>query len=1155
MKSSYDALVVGAGIGGIRSALDLAEAGHKVLLIDKSASIGGILTRLDHQFPSDHCGMCKMLPLTERDASSQFCLRKGLFHKNIEILLSSELTALDGEPGKFQARINRKATFVDPTKCIGCGKCAEVCPVRVKDEFNAGLGERSAIHLPVPHAIPNHYVVDLDACQRCWRCFDVCPTGAVDFKLKDREQFDILVVDPDEDIIKQYSKWFEELKTPLIQTKSGEETLNLLRVDNSVRMLLLDMSIKDMEPEHLLTRALEIRPDLEVLVLGGPTRDEEARKLVALGARDYLLHPLKRAHFVPWVDKQYLRAMSDERYKIDVAAVILATGFECFDPSKMWSTVGYGAFPGVLTSMEFERILSGTGPTGSKLRRPSDGGPVRRIAWQQCVGSRDLKENADFCSSFCCMASIKEAVLAKKALGKEVEATIFYMDMRTFGRDFDRYQREAEKTYGVRFIRSRLHSVLPDDQTEGGGLRIQYIDDNGLLHEESYDLLVLGVGARPSASMGALAHSAGVETNDFGFCKTQELNPGRTSRLGVFAAGAINGPKDIAESVIQAGAAALGASRLINLFAPIRERVSEPAPQFRNVSKEAPAIMAIICRSCPVLSEELNMDRLGKQLAALPSVRRVESVERACTEQGWERIRELSQKENPNRIVIGACMPYAYVPKLRELGRLLGLNPALMDVVDIHSPLFSQNLEQTTNAQERAEREILAGVSMSAAKLLGADPTPLEKQSPVVPAALVIGGGLAGMTAAVGIADHGYKVTLVEKSEALGGLAMNLRWLLTGGDPVRLMEELIAQVNKHPNIRVLTNARVTLSTGTVGRFMSIVSTERGGVPVEHGVTILATGGKRSKVYDFGFLDHKTVVTHQDFENKIASGALDTAALTSVAIIQCWRSRDASRNYCSRVCCAGALKLILHLKKKHPALPIYVLYRDIMSYGFSEQYYTQARKAGAIFIRYDLNHLPVVGFDQYFKPMITVRDPVLRRNVEIHADILSLSDGLEPNDVSELSEIFGVPTESNGFFLEAESKWRPVDFLKQGVFVCGVARGPANIPETIVSAKAAAQRSLRVLCGKSMARAKTVAVVRDSLCSRCGLCIEACPYGARTMDMVKDRIAVDSVLCQGCGACAAICPNSASYLRGFDDHQVLSVIDAALARPPQTVKAE
>ncbi|WP_428559962.1 MAG: 4Fe-4S binding protein [Solidesulfovibrio sp. DCME] len=1147
MKRTCDALVVGAGIGGIRAALDLAEAGHTVTVIDKRPHIGGILTRLDHQFPSDHCGMCKMLPLTEREASSEFCLRKGLFHRNIDIMLSSELTALDGEPGAFSAVINRRSSFVDAAKCVGCGACASVCPVSVPSEFNAGLTSRGAVYLPVPHAIPNHYVVDLDACQRCWQCYEACPTGAIDFKLEERERYGILVVDPDPEAAGRFGSWLGALKFPVVSAATGDKALTILASDAPVRMMLLSPGLTDMEASRVLTRALELRPDLAVFVPGDPEAAEAARELLGLGARAAMPHPLSRKTFVPWLDKQFMRLASDTAVTLDVAAVILAGGFDCYDPGADAAVLGYGVLPGVVTSVEFERLLSGTGPTGGRLLRPGDGRPVRDIAWLQCVGSRDLRKNADFCSSFCCMASIKEAVLARRATGGEISATIFAMDVRAFGRDFERYRQEAETESGVRFVHGRLHTTLPDPSGDGR-LRLSYTDEAGALHEESFDMLVLAVVARPPAGMENLAKAAGVDTNAFGFCATPAFDANRTSRLGVFAAGAMGGPRDIAESVIQAGAAALGASRIIKRFASIRERPPEARPVYRDVSREAPRTLVTLCDSCPTLERSVDVERVSRTLAEAPGVCQVERVSRACTKEGWAAITEASAALKPNRILIGACMPYAYVPKLRELGTALGLRPTLMDVVDIHTPAFSAAKGEAFEAVSAVEHEIAARLGMAAAKLLGADPMPLPKPLAVTPAALVVGGGLAGMTAALGIADHDYKVTLVEETAELGGLARQVRLTLGGGDPVRFLEGLIDRVRRHPNIRVMTEARVSLSTGKAGRFLSLISTDEGGLPLEHGVTILATGGRRAKVYDFGFLTRKTVTTHQDLERRLTSGELDTATLGSVAMIQCFRSRDENRRYCSRVCCAGALKNILYLKHKHPDLPIYVFYRDIMSYGFAEQYYTKARKAGAVFIRYDLAHKPQVRFDEAGKPVITGYDPVLRRAVAVHADLLSLSDGIEPGDTAELSEVFGVPVGPDGFFQEAESKWRPVDFLRSGIFVCGVARAPGSMDETVCSAKAAARRALRVLGEKNLAPGHVVASVRHSLCTRCGKCLDVCPYGARTLDPEHDRIVVDDILCQGCGSCASACPNSASFIRGFSDRQVLSVIDAALAVP-------
>lgn len=1147
MRKSYAALVVGAGIGGIRAALDLAETGQKVALIDSAPHLGGILAQLDHQFPSDHCGMCKMLPLAERDSSSQFCMRKGLFHKNIDLYLSTELDSLEGEPGKFQARLRKRSTFVDPTRCIGCGKCEEVCPVRVPSEFNAGLTLRGAAHLPVPHNIPNHYVVDLDNCIRCWQCHEACPTGAINFFFEQRRDFRILVAGTEEAEFGRLSDWLKDLNFPLEYAATGDEVLDRVTGsadENRISMLLLDMDTPGVDLERVVSRCLEYRPDLPVVLMGDAAQRESATELLRMGVHEFALKPFARKNFVPWLDKLYMRLVSDDIRNLDVVSVILATGFSCYDPANdpngVADVLGYGHYPGVLTSVEFERMLSGTGPSGGKLVVPGTKRRPRRIAWLQCVGSRDLKTGADYCSSICCMISLKEAMLARRNLGSDVEMAIFYMDMRTFGKEFEAYKSKAEKS-GVRLLNSRIHSVVSADPTvPDGELAVEYMDADGNMVSEHFDMMVLAVGARPPKGILRLAEAAGVELNPNGFLQTEEFGPSRTTRLGVFAAGSAGAPRDIAESVITSGAAAAGASRLINLYSPLKERTPDPEPEYRDVSRERARTFIALCHDCPVLESSLEMDALEARLHNVTSVVGVARVKRTCTGEGWARIRELTEELQPNRIVIGACMPYAYVPKLRELGRELRLNPALMDVVDIYTPLVG--IDETSH--DAVFNDVVSRISMAASKLERSDPSPLPPPQQVVREALVVGGGLAGMTAAMSIADHGYPVTLVERSENLGGNAMNLRYTLEGNDPQHHMQELIEQVQKHPNITVHVDARVVLSMGRAGRFMSVVSTDDGAVPVEHGVSILATGGHESRIYEYGYRVHKNVYSQLELEHKLSSGEIDTGSLDSVAMIQCWRSRTEDRNYCSRVCCASALKNLLHLKRKRPGLPVYIFYRDIMSYGFSEKYYTEARKLGAIFIRYEPGRTPQVSVEDG-QIVLRAFEPVIQREIELRPDLVALSAGLEPNDVGDLAEMFGVELDQFGFFQEAESKWRPVDFLKQGVFTCGVARAPGNMSETIASAKAAAQRCMRILSEKRLTCGNVVAEVRHTLCSRCGLCIDVCPYGARRLDMDHDRIVVDELLCQGCGSCTAVCPNSASVMRGFRDEQIMAVIDSAL----------
>ncbi len=1139
MRKQYGALVVGAGIAGIRAALDLAVTGHKVALIDKRPSHGGILAQLDYQFPSDHCGMCRMLPLTNRDASSQFCLRKGMFHDNIDLMLNTELASLEGEPGKFFVSLKRRSPLVNPNKCVSCGRCSEVCPVRVPSEFNAGLTQRAAIHLPVPHAIPNHYVLDLDNCIRCWKCHEVCPTGAIDLRFEERAHFGILIADEDPEVRALVRESLDHLRFPVLEAASGQAALDLLEAGADVGFVLVGLNLRGVDAQRVMNRARELRPGLPVAVLAEAGQEEAAAELVRRGARDTLVKPLAAKTFVPWLDKHYMRISSDSTEDLQVSAVVLAGGFECYNP-KMDPVGGQDTWrydhPGVVTAVEFERLLSGAGPTGGKLLRPGDGKPVGSIAWIQCVGSRDEQKNAGFCSSVCCMFSMKEAILAKKATDGAVDASIFYMDLRTFGKEYENYRKRAVD-HDVRFVRSRPHSIMPAD--EGGGLALEYIHDDGTLHAEMFDMVVLAAGARPPAGMDKFALVAGIDTNEWGFCQTQPYAPERTSRVGVFAAGAFGEPRDIAESVMQAGAASEAAARMIKIYDVLGPVPPAPEPDYPDVSREPERTLVAVCTSCPTLGASVDLEALTNTVARVHSVRDVVHVGQACTEQGWTQIRQAAATNRPNRILIGACMPYAYIPRLKELGRSVGLNPALMDVVDVHTPTFG------SGGDGDVAREVLSTLSMAVARLQGADPTPPVMTTEVSRSALVVGGGLAGLTASMAIADQGFGVCLVEAEEELGGMAMRLFTQLDGTDPRKYMQDLVAQVEKHPRIKVFKDARVVLSRGSAGRFRSAISGADGIFPLEHGVTILATGGREAKIYESGFCVHKSVMTHFGLEQKLATGALDVGGLSAVAMIQCWRSRDGGeRDYCSRICCPEMLKNVLTMKERKPDLPIFVFYRDIMAPGFLETYYTQARKAGVVFIRYELDNPPKVAFADG-KPVITAHDPVLGGDVRIEADILSLSSGVEPAEVDDLVEIFGVPLNPHGFFQEADSKWRPVDFLKQGVYMCGLAHSPRRMAETVASAKAAAQQALRILASGKVVREGVVATVRPSLCSLCQACVAACPYGARSVDLENELIRVDEMLCQGCGACAAVCPNSATVLKGFHDGPMLAVIDAAL----------
>ena len=1140
-KKIGSALVVGSGISGIRSALDLAEEGYHVTLIDRAPHMGGVLTQLDYQFPTDHCGMCKMLPLVERDASSQYCLRKGLFHENIDLLLSTEVAALSGEAGKFEVTVRRKPTMVDPSRCIGCGECSRVCPVEVPDPFNAGLSKRKAIYLPVPHNIPNTYVVDLASCTHCGECEKICPTKAIDLGAEARRRFRILVVDDELVVRDSLKEWLEDEGFRVDMAASGQEALEKLSKE-VFHLMLLDIKMPGMDGVEVLRRSREMRPERPVVMMTAYGTVETAVEAMKIGAMDYFMKPFDPDSLVPLVVQLYQKIEQTGERKLQVGAVIFAAGFESFDPSRGKNTYRYGELPGVVTSIEFERILSGTGATAGKLIRPGDGKEIRRVAWLQCVGSREPQSDADFCSSVCCMFAVKEALLAKEKTGGRVDASIFYMDMRTFGKDFQRYRDRAEKEQGVHFLRNRVHSVEP--ATTEGDLRLVYTDSAGNRHEEDFDLVVLAAGQRPPAGTEALAESAGLELNPWGFCRLKSFSLSKTDRDGIYVAGSFSGLRDISESVIQAGSASLEASRLLHSKGGGLAVQPPPEPAYRDVSRERPLVDIALCTCDGSMKEQIDFPALSEGLRTRAEVREVQLVDRLCTREGWDQLQEKLRKSRGNRVLVGACMPYTYAPKLKELGDAVRLSPRLMEVVDIRTPAFPGR----NASPEETFRNVGALISMGLGKLKGMDPFPASSRK-ITQEALVVGGGIAGMSAALAVADHGFPVHLVEKEKEMGGNLRTLYRTIQGDSPQDLLKEVVSRVEKHPLISVYRKTAIVHSRGRVGRFSTILEGPDGKAEtVEHGITILATGGKEAQTESFGYGKSPAVVTQHEIEKGLFEGTLDPEKLGTVVMIQCVDSREEPRNYCSRICCQSALKNALFLKEKNPAMEVYILYRDMMSYGFLESYYTEARKKGILFIQYEVHDKPQVNVEGQ-GPEVLVKDPVLDRPLAIKADLLVLSTGVVPGESEDLKKFFAVETNRDGFFLEAEAKWRPVDFIRQGIFLAGMAHSPRSLTESIAMAQAAAQRGLTILNSERLEAGGIVAEVRHSLCARCEQCVEACPYGARYYEEEDDQIVVDELMCQGCGSCAAVCPNSASVLRGYRDQHVFDVIDAAVAEMP------
>jgi heterodisulfide reductase subunit A len=738
------------------------------------------------------------------------------------------------------------------------------------------------------------------------------------------------------------------------------------------------------------------------------------------------------------------------------------------------------------------------------------------------------------------MYAIKEALVAKEKIDPDLEATIFYMDMRTFDKTFQRYRDQAETIFGIHFERGRVHSVVPD--ATSGDLIVRSVDISGKSQEAPFDMMVLSVGQRPADGIAELFEMLGIEQNSWGFGQTEPFSLTRTQQTGILLGGSFAGLKDIADSVIQASAAALNASRVIHSAGGSLALEPSTVAPTADVMRELPKVLVVVCTCGGRLTQWVEPQKIAQYLTTDPLVDRIEFLEQVCTAAGWESLAELVKTSKPNRLLIGACLPYVYKRKLHELGAQLGLDPALMEVVDTNVEGGMRNAEFKN--KDFTTCNLLSTLQMGIAKLKWTNPE-LVAKIPVIQRALIVGGGIAGMTAALAIAGHGFEVDLVEQTENLGG---NLIWLqrtLEGHHPKTLLEETRASVEKHPRICVHTQSRVVHSIGDVGNFHTTIEGPQNSVQtLKHGVAILAAGGTEAATASYGHGTSPAVITQKEFEQKLSDNTVDPEQLNSVIMIQCVDSREEPRNYCSRVCCANALKQALYLKEHKPTIAIYILYRDLMAYGFNETYYTQARKANVMFIQYRVDQKPLVhaakdGLE------VTVLEPIVGQQLQIEADLVVLATGIVPNLPQDLVEMFGATLDQDGFFQEAESKWRPVDSLKEGVFACGLAHSPRNIAESIATAEAASQRALRILAHERIPAGKVVASVRHSLCSLCERCIDACPYGARTIDYEHENVQVNPVMCQGCGSCATVCPNSASILEGFQGQQMFEMIDAAM----------
>jgi heterodisulfide reductase subunit A len=830
-----------------------------------------------------------------------------------------------------------------------------------------------------------------------------------------------------------------------------------------------------------------------------------------------------------------------ETRTINVGSVILAPGYQAFDPSAL-STYGYGRIPDVVTGLEYERMLSAGGPFMGHLVRPSDHKEPRKVAWIQCVGSRNTTAGShSYCSTVCCMYAVKQTLVTAEHLsGDDISQTIFYMDLRSHNKEFERYYEDA-KAKGTRFIKSRPHTIEPGPNNIG--VKVAYITEDGVKQEQYFDLLVLSVGLEAPKDARTLAEKFGISLDHHDFVKTGSFAPEATNHDGVFVCGAFRSPKSIPRSVTEASAAAAEAARsLVEARGTLTREKTYPAE--RDVSGEEVRIGVLVC-SCGInIAGVVDVKALAEYAQSLPGVVAVENNLFTCSTDTQELIAQKIKEFNLNRIVVAACTPRTHEPLFQDTLREAGLNPYLLEMANIRN----QNSWVHQKEPEAATAKARDQIRMAVAKV--SRDYALERGSvAVVQRGLVVGGGAAGLTAALELAERGYNTVLLEKSAKLGGNAWNLNKTWKGDEVRPWLADLIARVENHPQVEVLKNAILKTVSGSVGNFSSEVEVNGVLAPVKYGIAVLATGARELQPTEYLYGEDRRVMTHQQFDAELRDRAALVRKADATVFIQCVGSREPERLYCSRVCCTHTVHNAIKLKELNPRMDVYVLYRDLRTYGLREELYTQARELGVVFIKFSLDSKPKVSQDGA-DLKVEIVDPILQRPLRLTADYLVLAAGMVPNDTQNLVELFKAGVNTDGFFNEAHPKLRPVDSSVDGLFIAGLCHHPKPLDEAISQAKAAVSRAGAILA-KDVMQLDAIKSQVTEKCDGCALCLDVCPYKALKLEEYRDnghahrRIVSDKALCKGCGLCEATCPKEGVAIHHFTFDQLKAQVDAVI----------
>ncbi|RJP80039.1 MAG: 4Fe-4S dicluster domain-containing protein [Desulfobacteraceae bacterium] len=960
--------------------------------------------------------------------------------------------------------------------CILCGLCTRMCEKMGNSAISlTGRGVEMSVDTP--------FHVQSDICMACGACASVCPTGHITLEKIARE--------------------ITKKKATLIPSE-------------------YDMGLKGRKPVYVpYAQAVPNTPaiDRDVCMHFKTGGCKVCTEFCGVNAIDH--------------------SMKDEIIELEVGAIILAPGFQPFDPSR-FDNYDYANHPNVITAMEFERVLSASGPTGGHLVRISDHKEPKKIAWFQCVGSRDTNkcDNA-YCSSVCCMYAIKEAVIAKEHAEYDLDCAVFYMDMRTHGKDFERFYNRAKDDHGIRFLRSRVHSVTPISGSDD--LEIRYVSESGEAKTEIFDMIVLSVGLETPPETIALANKLGIALTPGNFARTTTFQPVATSKEGIFVCGAFQGPRDIPQAVVDSSAASASAGEMLSSARNTETKEKEVIPE-TNVAGDRPRIGVFVCKCGINIAGVVNVPQVRDYAATLPYVEYVSDNLYSCSQDTQDSMADIIKSKNLNRVVVAACTPKTHEPLFQETLLNAGLNKYLFEMVNIRNQDSWVHKNNPALATEKAKDLVRMGVSKVALM------QPLkEAELQVNQTGLVIGGGISGMISARSLANQGYETHLVERDSKLGGQALNLYRTAKGEDVQKELAILIEDVTKNDKIHVHLNTTLSSVEGFVGNFKTNISSNGESQSIEHGIAVVATGATSLVPTEYGYGKDKRILTSLELDRKLIEKDTALKDIESAVFIQCVGSREPERPYCSRVCCTHSIDNALELKKLNPDMNVYVLYRDIRTYGEREYLYMEAREAGVIFIRYSLGKKPVVELTDG-KIFITVTDHVLGIPLRIETDLITLASAIVPYRDEKLAQFFKVPLNDDGMFVEKHAKLGPSEFATDGVFLCGLAHYPKPIEESIAQGQAAASRAVTLLSRKTIHTSGTVAKVDPAICSSCGVCVSICPYSAPSFidasaRMFPGKAQINAVLCKGCGLCVASCRSGALHLQGFDNDQIFSQIFA------------